>query len=188
MRHRVSGKKLGRDTKHRIALFKNLARALILHGTVTTTEIKGKQLKRLADKLVTTAKPGDMAARRNLHSYFGKRDIVNTLVDRVAPAMTKRTSGFTTIEKVGIRVGDNTQMVTISWVDMPESLGSFANPNPAPKKDKPKAAKPAKAEKKAAPVKKEAEAKPAAKAEKAPAKKVAKKPAAPKVAKKATKK
>lgn len=178
MRHRVSGKKLGRDTKHRVALFKNLARALILHGTVTTTEIKGKELKRLADKLVTTAKPADMAARRNLHSYFGKRDIVNTLVDRVVPAMSDRTSGFTRIEKVGIRVGDNTPMVTITWVNMPETVGSFANPTPA--------AKPAKAEKKAEATKKED--KPAAKAEKAP--KAEKKTAAPKktAAKKTAKK
>lgn len=130
MRHRVSGKKLGRDTKHRVALFKNLARALILHGSVTTTEIKGKQLKRLADKLVTTAKPADLAARRTLHAYFGKRDIVNTLVDRVVPVMADRTSGFTRIEKVGIRVGDNTPLVSISWVNMPETVGSLSNPTP----------------------------------------------------------
>lgn len=177
MRHRVSGKKLGRDTKHRIALFKNLARALILHGTVTTTEIKGKELKRLADKLVTSAKPADVAARRILHSYFGKRDIVNTLVDRVVPVMTDRTSGFTRIEKVGIRVGDNTPMVTVSWVNMPEGLGSLTNPTPAAKNDKPKAAKPAKAEKKAEATKTETvekkEAKPATKKAAPKAKKAA---------------
>lgn len=165
MRHRVSGKKLGRDTKHRIALFKNLARALVLNGTVTTTEVKGKQLKSLADRLVTTAKGESVAARRNLQSYFGKRDIANTLVDRVAPAMADRTSGFTRIEKVGIRVGDNTPMVTVSWVNAPKSVGSFANPSPKAKTVK------VKAEKKAEP--KKVEAKPATEKKAAAPKKAA---------------
>lgn len=140
MRHRVSGRKLGRDTKHRISLFKNLARSLVLYGHVTTTEAKGKELKRLADRLVGTAKTDSLTSRRTLHTYFGKRDIVNTLVDRVAPAFTDRVSGFTRIEKSGIRAGDNSTMVTVSWVNQPESVGSFANPNPAPKTEKKTAA------------------------------------------------
>lgn len=176
MRHRVSGKKLGRDTKHRIALFKNLARALILHGTVTTTEVKGKGLKSLADRLVSTAKGEPLNARRVLHRYFGKRDIVNTLVDRVAPVMADRTSGFTKIEKVGIRVGDNTPMVTISWVNQPESVGSFANPNPTARPAKAK--KPAvKAEKKVTPAKTEVAEKKETKSEKVEKKAVAPKKA-----------
>jgi large subunit ribosomal protein L17 len=176
MRHRVSGKKLGRDTKHRIALFKNLARGLILHGTVTTTEIKGKELKSLADRLVGMAKTDSLTSRRTLHRYFGKRDIVNTLVDRVAPAFTDRVSGFTRIEKSGIRVGDNTSMVTVSWVNKPESVGSFANPNPAPKTVAAKKTVATKTEK--------IEKKPVAKKTAAPAKTEATKEVKPKAAKK----
>lgn len=134
MRHRVSGRKFGRDTKARVALFKALARELVLHGTVTTTEAKGKELKRLADKLVGRAKTDSLITRRTLHRFFGKRDIVNTLVERVAPTFSDRTSGFTRIEKSGVRAGDNTQLVTISWVVKPEIVGSFANPAPQPKK------------------------------------------------------
>ncbi|PIR61699.1 MAG: 50S ribosomal protein L17 [Candidatus Pacebacteria bacterium CG_4_10_14_0_8_um_filter_43_12] len=130
MRHRVSGVKLNRDTKHRVALFKNLARSLILYGSVTTTEAKGKQLKRVADRLVGQAKTNDLASRRILHRYFGHRDIVNTLVDRIAPVFTDRVSGFTKIEKSGIRMGDNTAMVTVSWLIMPAGVGTFANPTP----------------------------------------------------------
>lgn len=171
MRHRVKGRKLGRDTKHRIALFKNLARALVLHGTVTTTEVKGKELKSLADKLVNTAKNDSVATRRTLHSYFGKRDVVNTLVDQVAPVMKDRVSGFTTLTRAGTRLGDNTDLVTIAWVTAPKTVGSLKNPNPTEKK--PTAKKPA--------AKKAAAAKPASKAatkkteKKAPAKKTAKK-------------
>lgn len=180
MRHRVRGRKLGRDTKHRKALFMNLARSLVLDGKVTTTEAKGKELKRLADRLVSTAKGDSLNARRTLHQFFGKRDIVNTLVDRVAPVFADRVSGFTRIEKSGIRVGDNTPMVTISWVSKYESVGTFANPNPTEKKPATKKAAPA-AKKEA--VKTEKTAKPAAK--KAPAKKAApKKAAAKKTAKK----
>lgn len=184
MRHRVNGKKLGRDTKHRVALFKNLARALVLHGTVTTTEVKGKQLKKLADKLVTQAKDGSLSARRNLHSYFGKRDVVNTLVERVAPVMQDRVSGFTTLARNGTRLGDNTNLVTIAWVNQPEKVGSLVNPTPAakPVAKKTAAKKTASASKPAAEKsEKKTESKPVAK--KAPAK-TTKKAAAKKTTKK----
>jgi large subunit ribosomal protein L17 len=176
MRHNVRGKKLGRDTKHRIALFKNLARALVLHGTVTTTIIKGKELKRLADKLVTAAKGDSMSARRMLHIYFGKRDVVNTLVDRVVPVMQDRKSGFTTLTKIGTRLGDNTDLVTVAWVNMPATVGNFANPNPEVRKPSvkkaaaPKTVKTVKAEVK---TESKPEKKVSATAVKAPAKKAA---------------
>jgi len=123
MRHRVTGRHFNRDSKHRQAMVMNLLRSLVEHGEITTTKEKGKEVKRWADKLVSTAKKGDLAARRNLHSFFGKRDVVNTLVDRIAPLFGDRTSGFTTDVKLGKRRGDNTEMVKISFVSKPATAG-----------------------------------------------------------------
>lgn len=150
MRHRVAGRTLNRNTKQRAGLLKSLARELVEHGSIVTTEPKAKELKRLADKLVTTAKKDTIAARRTLHKFFGKRDAVNTLVEQVVPAVGERTSGFTRIVRQGLRVGDNTMLAQIAWVDMPKIVGSVRNP--APK------ARPAKkaAPKKTAPAKKTA--------------------------------
>ncbi len=152
MRHRVKVNKFNRDTKHRESLFKNLVRALVEHGSITTTEQKAKEVKRLADRLIGKAKTDSVHMRRQLHEFFGKRDVVNTLVDRIAPLFTDRVSGFTTTTAVGIRRGDNTRMVAISLVTMPEVVG-LKNPNPTviaePKKTAPKAKAAAKTVKKA---------------------------------------
>lgn len=125
MRHRIASKQLGRDTKHREALLKNLLRELVEHGAITTTQAKAKVIKPMADKIVTKAKQGDLAARRSLHQIFGKRDVVNTLVDRVAPVFKNRTSGFTRITQVGVRSGDNATLVSLSWVEQVEKVGDF---------------------------------------------------------------
>ena len=181
MRHRVQDKKFNRDANARKSLLTGLLRNLTEHGEITTTRVKGKEVKRLADKMMSTARGGSLESRRRLHRIFGKRDVVNTLVDRVAPAMTDRTSGFTRLETVGNRRGDNTAMVRLSWVNAPATVGSLKNADKskwATKAEK-KEAKPAKVAKPA--VKQEA---PAAakskvvakvKVEKAPAKKATKK-------------
>ncbi|MBD3249999.1 MAG: 50S ribosomal protein L17 [Candidatus Pacebacteria bacterium] len=128
MRHRVSKKTFNRSTKHRQAMFKNMVRSLVLHGQIKTTQAKAKEIGRIADKLISTAKKGDLAARRQLHRFFGKRDIVNTLVDRVAPLMKDRQSGFTTIKMIGKRRGDNSLMVQLSLVEQSDQTGSLSNP------------------------------------------------------------
>ncbi len=146
MRHRVASKQLQRDTKHRESLIKNLVRALFEHGAITTTRIKAKVAQPVAEHMITTARGGSLSARRVLHTYFGKRDVVNTLVDRIAPAITTRTSGYTRITEVGTRAGDNATLVTLSLVDMPEKVGEFdgvhsrkeSATEPAPKKVKTK--------------------------------------------------
>lgn len=125
MRHRVAGRKFNKDTKHRQAMIMNLVRSLFLHGELTTTEAKAKETKRWADKILTKAKKEDTAARRSLHRFFGKRDVVNTLVDRIAPASGDRQSGFTTHEVVGKRRGDNVVMVKVSLLEKPDQLGDF---------------------------------------------------------------
>lgn len=144
MRHRVKTSQFGRSTKPRKALIQGMLRSLIEHGSVTTNQEKAKEIKRWADKLIGKAKTDTLASRRQLHAFFGKRDVVNTLVERVAPAMGKRISGFTTITRLGKRRGDNAQMVKLSLIEQPEHLGSLKNPNPkqaAPAAKKPTAKK-----------------------------------------------
>lgn len=131
MRHRVKKSFFNRDTKHRQAMLKNGLRNLVLNGELVTTAAKAKEYKRLADKLITQALKDTVQARRQLHEFFGKRDVVNSLVDRIAPLFKDRISGFTRITKEGIRRGDNTEMVKLALVVKPENLGSLKNPDQA---------------------------------------------------------
>lgn len=117
MRHRIHGKKLNRSSGHRKALFKNLARNLFLHGQITTTEAKARAVQPIAEKLITRAKQQNLASRRMIQAYFNDRGVTTRLVDRIAPQLDKRTSGFTSLELVGPRRGDNTMMAQLSLVD-----------------------------------------------------------------------
>lgn len=125
MRHRVKKIHLSRTTEHRQAMFANLLRSLFLHGEIVTTRAKAKETKRQADIVIGHAKENTLHSRRKLHKIFGKSDIVNALVDKIAPAFKKRTSGFTTIQKFGVRRGDNTEMYKLSLLEKPENLDSF---------------------------------------------------------------
>jgi large subunit ribosomal protein L17 len=108
MRHRVADKKFNRTSNERKALFSGLLRNLTEHGEIVTTLAKAKAVKRLADRMVSQAKANTVATRRLLHKRFGKRDVVSTLVEKVAPAMADRTSGFVSLTVIGPRRGDNT--------------------------------------------------------------------------------
>ncbi len=155
MNHRVKTKTFNRSTNHRKDMLRNLVRSLIEVGTVTTTTSKAKELRRLSDKLIHRAQANTLASRQLVHRFFGKRDVVNTLFDRVAPLMTDRVSGFTTLARVGNRKGDNGQMSVVSLVKKPTIMGDL-------KKPKTVEAKPVEA-KKVAEVKKPAAAKKTAK-------------------------
>ncbi len=128
MRHRIQKKKLGRRTKHRGAVLRNLLRQLFLHGKIETSQAKAKEIKRWADKLINQAKDDSLNSRRNLHRYFGKRDVVNTLVNEIAPIMDDRDSGYTTLSVIGKRRGDNTVMARLELVKKPETVGSLSKP------------------------------------------------------------
>jgi large subunit ribosomal protein L17 len=182
MRHGVAASHFNRDSKSRKALFKNLVRSLVENGELETTIEKAKAVKKLADRMIHRALVDSVANRRLLHRFFGRRDVVNTLVERIAPAMKGRTSGFTRVSKVGLRRGDNATVAKLSLVAQPEKVGSLSSGKPAPKRAaKPKAAKAEKpvAKKVAAQSTKATAAKPAAKpvepkkeaVKKAPAKK-----------------
>lgn len=128
MRHRVKKSFFNRGTKHRRAMLRGGVRNLILHGKILTTSAKAKEFKRLTDKLISKAMDDSVASRRKLHQFFGKRDIVNTLVEQVAPIFKDRQSGFTRITKHGRRRGDNTEMVRLELVVQPKNLGTFKKP------------------------------------------------------------
>lgn len=153
MRHNVAGKKLNRDIKQRKALFKNLITALIEHGEIKTTEAKAKAIRGIADKLIHKAKEGTVAARRVLASFFGTRQVVNKLVDEVAPVMKDRDSGFTRIVRMSdTRRGDNATVVRMELVAKPEAGKKVEAKSEAaevkaevPAKAEPKAKKTAKA-------------------------------------------
>ena len=117
MRHQRSGKKLGRDSAHRKALYSNLAGALIEHGRIQTTEAKAKAVKPFAEKMITLGKRGDLHARRQALSALGQdKFIVHKLFEEVAPRYAERPGGYTRILKLGNRQGDNAPMARIELV------------------------------------------------------------------------
>jgi large subunit ribosomal protein L17 len=164
MRHRIATKRLNRDTNHRKALLKNLVRSLVETGSIVTTEAKAKETRRIADRLIHKAQTDTVAVRQLLHRTFGRRDVVNTLVDRVAPAMKDRVSGFTTLKLEGTRRGDNSDLYRLSLVTMPEKLAELGLKSGRTHEVKAKVAKPKAAAKPAAPKKAAAKATPAKKA------------------------
>ena len=119
MRHRRTGRKLGRDSAHRKALFSNLAGELFEHGRIRTTEAKAKELRPIAERLITLARkdPMDVAAQRQAVAFLRNKDAVHTLFHRVAPRFVDRPGGYTRIVKLGPRQGDAAPMVYIELVD-----------------------------------------------------------------------
>ena len=123
MRHQRAGKKLGRDSAHRKALYSNLAGALIEHGRIQTTEAKAKAVKPFAEKMITLGKRGDLAARRHALAELRSQDVVHRLFAEVAPRFAERPGGYTRIIKLGPRQGDAASMVYLELVDF-EPAGS----------------------------------------------------------------
>lgn len=117
MRHRVYGKHLGRNRNQRKALFKGLVRSLILHESITTTEAKAKAVKGLIDKLVVKGKGGSASAKQFVQGFLPDAAVSQKLLEEVAPRFLKRTSGFTSLVKLGRRLGDGAMMVKVSWVE-----------------------------------------------------------------------
>ncbi|SRR3989344_9075114 len=140
VKHRISGKKLNRNTGQRRALFKSLINSLIIREEIQTTAPKAKAIQGLFDKLVTKSKLGTIHVRRLMHAFLGDKSAVNKLIDVLAPRMRERQSGFTRIIKLGRRRGDDAQVVSMSLVDL-EEKAAIKEVKPVAKK------KPAKNEK-----------------------------------------
>ncbi len=117
MRHARAGKKLGRDSAHRKALYSNLAGALITHGRIETTEAKAKAVKPFAEKMITLGKRGDLHARRLAMAELRSNDVVHKLFSDVAPRFAERQGGYTRVVKLGQRQGDAASMALLELVD-----------------------------------------------------------------------
>jgi large subunit ribosomal protein L17 len=123
MRHARSGKKLGRDSAHRKALYSNLAGALITHGRIETTEAKAKAVRPYAEKLITLGKRGDLHARRQAMAELRSNDVVHKLFADIAPRFSERNGGYTRVVKLGPRQGDAAQMALLELVDFDPAPG-----------------------------------------------------------------
>ena len=134
MRHQRSGRKLGRDSAHRKALYSNLVGALIEHGRIRTTEAKAKAVKPYAEKLITLGKRGDLHARRQALAALRSNDVVHRLFAEVAPRFTDRPGGYTRIVKLGPRQGDAADMVYLELVDFEPASSPLAPPR-APREE-----------------------------------------------------
>jgi large subunit ribosomal protein L17 len=133
VRHQRKGKKLGRDSAHRKALYSNLAGALIEHGRIKTTEAKAKAVKPIAEKMITLGRKGDLAARRQALAYLRSQEVVHQLFAEVAPRFADRPGGYSRIVKIGPRYGDAAEMVYLELVDYvpPRAVAAPAASAPA---------------------------------------------------------
>lgn len=135
MRHRNSGKRLGRNTSHRKAMMRNMVTSLFDHEKITTTDARAKELRPMAEKLITLAKRGDLHARRLVAEVVYDRKTVAKLFERIAPRYAERPGGYLRIIKLGHRLGDNAALSMISLVE--EEYAPKAKkkaPKPAPVK------------------------------------------------------
>ena len=118
MKHRVYGKHLGRNKDQRERLFKSLIQSLFLHGFIETSEAKAKAIKGLVDKVVNLSK--NKARNHLLQSYITNQKLQDRLIKEIAPKLASRTSGYTSLIRLGQRFGDNTMMVRMSLIGAEE--------------------------------------------------------------------
>jgi large subunit ribosomal protein L17 len=118
VRHRKKGKKLGVNPSHRRALLANLAENLIIHKRIKTTDARAKELRRYIEPLVTKAKKGDLNSIRMITKKIRHKDVLNILLNNIAPLYDDRNGGYTRIIKLGFRDNDRASISLIEFVDM----------------------------------------------------------------------
>lgn len=116
MRHRKRGRQLGRQTKHRWALFRSLVTSLLEHERIETTEAKAKEVRGFTDRMITLGKEGTLPARRQALSFIRSKDVVSKLFSDVAPRFKDRPGGYTRMVKTRRRIGDAAKLVAIELV------------------------------------------------------------------------
>lgn len=116
MRHRVAGRKFGLPSDQRMALLKGLLRALIERGEIMTTEARAKDLRSIAEKVITIAKTDDLHSRRMARRWLNDESLVKVLFDTIAPRFANRPGGYTRITRIGFRRGDAAPMVKMELV------------------------------------------------------------------------
>jgi len=122
MRHRKAHRKLGRTSSHRTAMLRNMVTSLFEHERIVTTVPKAKEARKVAEKMITLAKRGDLHARRQALSYIRSKDIVAKLFDEIQEQYSDRQGGYTRIIRTGVRSGDTASMAILELVDYEESL------------------------------------------------------------------
>ncbi len=121
MRHRNAGIKLGRTSSHREAMFRNMVTSLFKHDRIRTTDVKAKELRRWADKIITLAKQGDLHSRRQALAIVREKDVVHKLFAEAADRFGSISGGYTRIVKVGNRPGDAAPVSIIELVALEKS-------------------------------------------------------------------
>lgn len=122
MRHKIAGRKLGRTSSHRMAMFRNMVTSLFEHERIVTTSEKAKELRPIAEKMITLAKKGDLHSRRQALSFIRSKDIVEKLFTEIKDNFADRKGGYTRILKTGIRRGDAANMAIIELVGYEEII------------------------------------------------------------------
>ncbi len=117
MKHRITGRKLGRNSAHRKALMRNLAIAFLTHEFIKTTLPKAKEIRPYVEKLLTLSKVDNLANRRRMASLLGNQEIVNKIFTNIAPRIKNRNGGYVRIMKYGFRTGDKADMAIVEMVD-----------------------------------------------------------------------
>jgi large subunit ribosomal protein L17 len=117
MRHGKSGRRLGRTTSHREAMFRNLVTSFLNHEKITTTDAKAKEIRSVAEKMITLGKRGDLHSLRLAASYIREKSVVTKLFSTIAPRYKDRAGGYTRIVKLGIRQGDAAPVSLIELVE-----------------------------------------------------------------------
>lgn len=142
MRHRKRGRQLGRQTKHRWALFRSLVTSLLEHDRIETTDAKAKEIRSFTDRMITLGKEGTLAARRRALTFLRQKAIVSKLFDDTALRFSDRAGGYTRITKTRRRAGDGAEMVAIELVVQASAAAAKADePKSAPKDAEPVQAK-----------------------------------------------
>jgi large subunit ribosomal protein L17 len=118
MRHRLAGRHLGRDTAHRVALYRNLVTDLLRYERITTTEAKAKEIRPMAEKIITLGRRGDLHARRQALRFVYDPKVVKKVFDDIGPRMKERPGGYLRITALEARRGDGAKMAAIELVDL----------------------------------------------------------------------
>jgi large subunit ribosomal protein L17 len=122
MRHKKAGKRLGRTSSHRVAMFRNMVTSLFEHERIITTTVKAKEVRPIAEKLITLAKRGDMHARRQVLGYVRSKAIVEKLFTVIKDKFADRNGGYTRILQTGVRKGDAAAMAIFELVGYEEVI------------------------------------------------------------------
>ncbi len=117
MRHKVAGRKLGRSSAHRRAMYRNLVTDLLGYGKITTTEAKAKEVRSLAEKMITLGKKGGLPCRRQALAFIFDKKVTDKVFTELAPRYAERPGGYTRIIKLGPRLGDGAAMVRLELVE-----------------------------------------------------------------------